>query len=191
MRLVPQNDRPGRQRRVPAAPICRANNRTEHSAFGRRIDDSIPKGKAQTIQLIQQAGIVLSANDRHLPRPQASPLPQQMPNDGRIAPGQQQFGPSHPRRCTGAEDHDPERRACFETRRSVEPGHLGIFGFADGFGSVNLGFADVRWCNGSTRPFGGLCLGSNPSRTANFTARPRMSFRCSFPSLAIRRYNAH
>ena len=25
----------------------------------------------------------------------------------------------------------------------------------------------VRWCNGSTRPFGGLCLGSNPSRTAS------------------------
>jgi hypothetical protein len=25
----------------------------------------------------------------------------------------------------------------------------------------------VRWCNGSTRPFGGLCPGSNPGRTAN------------------------
>src|SRR5712671_5108320 len=24
----------------------------------------------------------------------------------------------------------------------------------------------VRWCNGSTRPFGGLCPGSNPGRTA-------------------------
>jgi hypothetical protein len=24
----------------------------------------------------------------------------------------------------------------------------------------------VRWCNGSTRPFGGLCHGSNPCRTA-------------------------
>ena len=26
----------------------------------------------------------------------------------------------------------------------------------------------VRWCNGSTRLFGGLCHGSNPCRTANF-----------------------
>jgi N-acetylmuramoyl-L-alanine amidase len=25
----------------------------------------------------------------------------------------------------------------------------------------------VRWCNGSTRPFGGFCPGSNPGRTAN------------------------
>src|SRR2546423_7653530 len=25
----------------------------------------------------------------------------------------------------------------------------------------------VRWCNGSTRPFGGFCHGSNPCRTAN------------------------
>ena len=28
--------------------------------------------------------------------------------------------------------------------------------------------ARVRWCNGSTRPFGGFCHGSNPCRTANF-----------------------
>jgi hypothetical protein len=28
----------------------------------------------------------------------------------------------------------------------------------------------VRWCNGSTRPFGGLCPGSNPGRTANLFA---------------------
>src|SRR5579862_8857606 len=27
--------------------------------------------------------------------------------------------------------------------------------------------ASVRWCNGSTRPFGGFCHGSNPCRTAN------------------------
>ena len=26
--------------------------------------------------------------------------------------------------------------------------------------------ARVRWCNGSTRPFGGFCHGSNPCRTA-------------------------
>ena len=26
----------------------------------------------------------------------------------------------------------------------------------------------VRWCNGSTRPFGGFCHGSNPCRTATF-----------------------
>src|SRR6478609_4223662 len=25
----------------------------------------------------------------------------------------------------------------------------------------------VRWCNGSTTPFGGVCHGSNPCRTAN------------------------
>src|SRR6267142_532437 len=28
--------------------------------------------------------------------------------------------------------------------------------------------ASVRWCNGSTRPFGGFCHGSNPCRTASF-----------------------
>ena len=31
----------------------------------------------------------------------------------------------------------------------------------------------VRWCNGSTRPFGGLCHGSNPCRTANLIPLPR------------------
>jgi hypothetical protein len=30
---------------------------------------------------------------------------------------------------------------------------------------------DARWCNGSTRPFGGQSLGSNPSRAANSTRR--------------------
>src|SRR6267378_111020 len=29
----------------------------------------------------------------------------------------------------------------------------------------------VRWCNGSTRPFGGLCPGSNPGRTASLPSR--------------------
>src|SRR5437868_341466 len=35
----------------------------------------------------------------------------------------------------------------------------------------------VRWCNGSTRPFGGLCPGSNPGRTATFLkSMPRVIF---------------
>lgn len=169
MRLVTQNNRPSRQRRIPAVPICRANNRTEHSAFGRRVSNAIPRRKTQTIQLIPKRFIVRPADHGHLPRPQALPLPQQMPDDGSLAPRQQQFGSSHARRCARAEDHDPQCRACFEAGPLGGIGHGRIFEFADEFGNVNLGVADVRWCNGSTRPFGGLCLGSNPSRTANFT----------------------
>ena len=33
----------------------------------------------------------------------------------------------------------------------------------------------VRWCNGSTRPFGGFGQGSNPCRTANFPFRSHHS----------------
>ena len=44
-----------------------------------------------------------------------------------------------------------------------------IFGFARGGGAIILTFRFVRWCNGSTRPFGGFCHGSNPCRTATFT----------------------
>ena len=37
----------------------------------------------------------------------------------------------------------------------------------------------VRWCNGSTRPFGGLCPGSNPGRTAKWQEdHPRRSLYC-------------
>src|SRR6266404_3497838 len=31
----------------------------------------------------------------------------------------------------------------------------------------------VRWCNGSTRPFGGLCPGANPGRTAKLKSEIR------------------
>lgn len=32
---------------------------------------------------------------------------------------------------------------------------------------VSPGSHTVRWCNGSTRVFGALCIGSNPIRTTN------------------------
>ncbi len=39
----------------------------------------------------------------------------------------------------------------------------------------------VRWCNGSTTPFGGVCHGSNPCRTANY--RPYRPPLCCAPLL--------
>jgi hypothetical protein len=144
MRLIAQNNRPSRQRRDPAVPIRRANNRTEHPAFGHRIDDAIARRETQTIQLLRKRRIVLPADDGHLPRPHSPPLPQEMSDDGSIAPGQQQFGPAHARRRARAEDHDAERLARFraEPRGGDGPRHGGIFGFADGFGNVNLWFTE-------------------------------------------------
>jgi integrase len=40
-----------------------------------------------------------------------------------------------------------------------------------GDGRVLISGGRVRWCNGSTTPFGGVCFGSNPSRTANNSAQ--------------------
>lgn len=44
--------------------------------------------------------------------------------------------------------------------------HPGTFAWRV-FGRLLVSGRLVRWCNGSTTPFGGVCFGSNPSRTAN------------------------
>src|SRR5439155_618861 len=44
----------------------------------------------------------------------------------------------------------------------------------------------VRWCNGSTRPFGGLCPGSNPGRTASFHEKAPMNPNPAIPPTPTR-----
>jgi len=48
-------------------------------------------------------------------------------------------------------------------------GGVANFPFALGLNHVNFSQL-VRWCNGSTLPFGGICHGSNPCRTASLPA---------------------
>ncbi len=126
-------------------------------------DDYAPQScvVARRIQIERQP------NDRDLPRSQPIPLPQMVSDGGSIAPRQQQFGLSHARRRTRAKDYDTDTGRRSKAGRRCGRWNGRIFGFAHRFGSVKLDFADVRWCNGSTRPFGGLCHGSNPCRTAN------------------------
>src|SRR6266568_6717391 len=50
MRLVPQNDRPMRQLRIPPTPVRGALNGAEHAAFGRWIHHTIHSWKVQPIQ---------------------------------------------------------------------------------------------------------------------------------------------
>src|SRR6266498_4769309 len=45
--------------------------------------------------------------------------------------------------------------------------HTRVISLCAGVGGKLASLRFVRWCNGSTRPFGGLCHGSNPCRTAS------------------------
>ena len=59
---------------------------------------------------------------------------------------------------------------CKQTDRSRQPVAFPTFPTGELLcakpGRKLLSHRFVRWCNGSTRPFGGLCPGSNPGRTA-------------------------
>ena len=56
------------------------------------------------LQFWRQPHVPGPVDDGDLGRPEFAPLPDDMPDDSGIAPGQQQFGPAHPGRRAGAEN---------------------------------------------------------------------------------------
>ncbi len=83
-------------------------------------------------------------------------------------------------------------RAAFSASlRSSQPSeNFGIFAAAGNFlyspPVRNLVYTQrVRWCNGSTLPFGGICHGSNPCRTASFGKLQTPSSKRQIPNAEV------
>src|ERR1035437_8776750 len=110
MWLVAENNRPRVQPGFPASPACRANNGTKHASLWLWIFNAILRREAQAPQFVGEWLVPRPANNGDLLCVERLPLLNQMTDDGRIAPRQQQFGPPHTRRCPRSQNDHSERK---------------------------------------------------------------------------------
>lgn len=112
MRLIAQRNDPVRDRSFPSRPLRGALDRTKHAALGRRVDDGIG-GCSSAKSLLIKNFVVRGANKSDLCRARICPLVNQMVEDCRPAPGQQELWPAHARGAARAEYDNRELKITY------------------------------------------------------------------------------